>query len=82
MTRTFNDVLSTLDIWFFNEFRMILVYTSLIHDGKDLSLYIRSWALDLIDYNTRMARRYQTHGILNTYDDFILDQLGPSFICA
>jgi hypothetical protein len=34
---TFNDALSTLEIWFFDETRMILSYTSLIHGGKDLS---------------------------------------------
>jgi hypothetical protein len=38
---TFKGVHSTLEIWFFDESRMILVYTSLTHDGKDLSLYAR-----------------------------------------
>jgi hypothetical protein len=71
-----------LEIWFFNESRMIQGFTSLIHDGKDLSLCTRLQALNLINYSTRMARRYQTHGILNTYDNFILDQLGPSSIGA
>jgi hypothetical protein len=41
MTGTFNDTLSTLEIWFFDESRMISGYTSLAHDGKDLSLCIR-----------------------------------------
>jgi hypothetical protein len=39
-------------------------------------------ALDLIDYSTRMARRYQIHGILNIYVGFILDQLGTPSIGA
>jgi hypothetical protein len=47
-----------LEIWFFDESRMILVYTSLTHDGKDLSLCTRLQALDFIDYSTRMSRRY------------------------
>jgi hypothetical protein len=62
-----------LEIWFFDESRMILVYTSLTHDGKDLSLCTRLLALDLIAYSTRMARRYQILGILNIYIGFILD---------
>jgi hypothetical protein len=37
-TGTFNDALLTLEIWFFDEFRMIPDYTSSTHDGKDLSL--------------------------------------------
>jgi hypothetical protein len=71
----FNDALSTLEIWFFNESRMISGYTSLIHGGKDLSLCTRLQALDLIAYNTRMVTRYQILGILSIYDIFILDQL-------
>jgi hypothetical protein len=71
-----------LEIWFFDESRMIPGYTSSNHDGKDLSLCIRSQALDLIDYYTRMARRYQIHGILNIYVGFILDQLGTPSIGA
>jgi hypothetical protein len=78
MIGTFNGALSILEIWFFDESRMIQGFTSLPHDGKDLSLCTRSQALDLIDYSTRMARKYKTHEILNTYDGFILDQLGPS----
>jgi hypothetical protein len=71
-----------LEIWFFDEFRMIQGFTSLTHDGKDLSLCTRLQALDLIACNIRMAKRYQIHGTLNTYDGFILDQLGPSSICV
>jgi hypothetical protein len=82
MAGIFNDILSTLEIWFFDESRMILVYISLIHDGKDLSLCTRSQALDLIACSTRTARRYLTHEILNTYVGFILDQLGPPSIGA
>jgi hypothetical protein len=62
---TFNDALSTLEIWFFGESRMILDYTSSTHDGKDLSLCTRLQALDLIAYSTLMARRYQILGILS-----------------
>jgi hypothetical protein len=81
-TRTFNDALSTLEIWFFNESRMILGYTSLIHGEKDLSLCTRLQALVLISYSTRMAKRYQILGISNIYIGFILDQLGTSSIGA
>jgi hypothetical protein len=69
-----------LEIWFFDEFRMIPGYTSLTHDGKDLSLCTRLQALDLIIYGTLMARRYQILGILNIYVGFILYQLGTSSI--
>jgi hypothetical protein len=72
-TEMFNDALSTLKIWFFNESRMILSYKSLTHDGKDLSLCTRLHALDLIAYNTLTARRYQILGILSIYVVFILD---------
>jgi hypothetical protein len=37
MIGTFNDALSMLEIWFFNESMMAPGYTSLTHDGKDLS---------------------------------------------
>jgi hypothetical protein len=46
MKRTFNNVLSTLEIWFFDVFGMILGYTSLIHGVKDmkiLSLTVSEW---------------------------------------
>jgi hypothetical protein len=82
MIGMFNDALSMLEIWFFDESRMILVYTSLTHDGKGLSLCIRLQALDLIDYNTRMARRFQILGILNIYVGFILDLVGTFSIGA
>jgi hypothetical protein len=72
--------LSTLEIWYFDGSRMILVYTSLIHDGKGLSSCTRLQALDLIAYSTRMVRRYQILGILNIYVGFILDQLRTSFL--
>jgi hypothetical protein len=48
MTGTFNDAFSMLEIWFFDESRMISGYTSLTHDGKDLSLCTRLQALGLI----------------------------------
>jgi hypothetical protein len=82
MTGTFNDAVSMLEIWFFDVSRMIQGFTSLTHDSKDLSLCTRSQALDLIDYSTRMTRRYQTHGILNIYVGFTLDQLGTLSIGA
>jgi hypothetical protein len=59
---------------------MIPDYTSLTHDGKDLSLCTRLQVLDLITYSTLMARRYQILGILSIYVVFILDQLGTSSI--
>jgi hypothetical protein len=73
---TFNDALSTLELWFFDESRMIPGYTSLTHDGRDLSLCIRLHALNLIDYNTLMARRHQILKILSINVVFNLDQLG------
>jgi hypothetical protein len=79
-TRTFNDALSMLEIWFFDESRMIPGYTSLTHGGKDLPLCTRLQALDLIVYSIRMAKRYQILGILNIYVSFILNQLGTSYI--
>jgi hypothetical protein len=81
-TRTFNDALSMLEIWFFDESKMIPGYTNITHDGKDLSLCPRLQALDLIAYSILMARRYQILGILNIYVGFILDQLGTSSIGA
>jgi hypothetical protein len=76
ITGTFNDALLTLVIWFFDESRMIPGYTSLTHNGRDLLLCTRLQALDLIDYSTLTARRYQILGILSIYVVFILDQLG------
>jgi hypothetical protein len=37
----FNNAVSMLEIWFFDESRIIPGYTSLTHDGKDLSLCTR-----------------------------------------
>jgi hypothetical protein len=81
-TGTFNDALSMLDIWFFDESRMVPGCTSLTHDGKDLSLCTRLQALGLIVYSILMARMYQILRILNIYIGFILDQLGTSSIGA
>jgi hypothetical protein len=75
-TGTFNDAVSTLEIWFFDEFRMIVGYTSLTRDGKGLSLCTRLQALDLITYSTLMAMRFLILGISSIYAVFILDQLG------
>jgi hypothetical protein len=61
---------------------MIPDYTSLTHNGKELSLCTRLQALDLIAYSTLMARRYQILRILSIYVIFILDQLGTSSIGA
>jgi hypothetical protein len=41
-TGTFNDARSMLEIWFFDDSKMILGYTSLTHDGKGLPLCTRS----------------------------------------
>jgi hypothetical protein len=71
-----------LEIWFFDEFRMISGYISLAHDGKDLSLCTRIQALDLIAYSILMARWCLILGILSIYVVFILDQLGTSSIGA
>jgi hypothetical protein len=76
----FNDALSTLEIWFFDESRMIPGYKSLTHDGRDISLCTRSQALDLIAYRTLISRRYQILGILSIYVVFILDHLVASSI--
>jgi hypothetical protein len=76
---TFNGALSMLEIWFFDESRMIPGYTSLTHNGKDLSLCTRLQALGLIACSTQMARRYQIHGILNIYVGFILETTGDIF---
>jgi hypothetical protein len=75
-TGMFNDALSMLEIWFFDESRMILGYPSLTRDGKGLSSCTRLQALDLIAYSTLMARRFLILGISSIYTVFILDQLG------
>jgi hypothetical protein len=69
-----------LEIWFFDESRMIPGYTSSTHDGKDLSLCTRLQALDLIAYSTLMAKRYQILVILSIYIVFILDHLETSSV--
>jgi hypothetical protein len=61
---------------------MIPDYTSLTHNGKDLSLCTRLQALDLIAYSILLARRYLILEILSIYVDFILDQLGTFSIGA
>jgi hypothetical protein len=48
MTEKFNDALLMLEIWFFNESRMISGYTKLTQDGSDLLLCTGLQALDLI----------------------------------
>jgi hypothetical protein len=74
MTGTFNDALSMLEIWFFDESRMTPGYTSLTRDEKGLSSCTRLHALDLIAYSTVMARRFLIPGISSIYAVFILDQ--------
>jgi hypothetical protein len=81
-TGTFSNALSMLEIWFFDKSRMTPDYTSLTHDGRDISLCKRLQALHLIAYSTLMAKRYQILGILRIYVVFILDHLGTSFIDA
>jgi hypothetical protein len=76
MIGAFNDALPMLEIWFFDESRMILGYTSLTCDGKGLSLCTRLQALDLIAYSSMMARRFLILGISSIYAVFIFDQLG------
>jgi hypothetical protein len=71
----FNDALSILEIWLFDKSRMIPGYISLTHDGKGLSLYTRLQALELIAYNTLMAKRFLILGISSIYTIFIHDQL-------
>jgi hypothetical protein len=65
-----------LEIWFFDESKMTLSYTSLTRDGKDLSSSTRLQTLDLIAYITLMARKFLIPGISSIYIVFILDQLG------
>jgi hypothetical protein len=73
-TRMFNDALSVLEIWFFEESRMIPDYASLTHDGKGFSSCTRSQALCHITYSTLMARAFLIPGILSIYIIFILNQ--------
>jgi hypothetical protein len=72
----FNDALSILEIWSFDESRMTSGYTSSICDGKGLSLCIRLHDLDLIVYSTLMAKLFLILGMSSIYAVFILDQLG------
>jgi hypothetical protein len=81
-TETFNNALSMLGIWFFNESKIILDFTSLAHDGKDLPLCTKLQALNLIAYSILIARRYLIPGILSIYVGFILNQLGTSSVGA
>jgi hypothetical protein len=71
-TETFNNVLSTLDIWSFVASRMKPGCTTLIHDGRDPSSCTRLQDQGHIAYNTLMARRSQTPAILSTYIIFTL----------
>jgi hypothetical protein len=64
MTGMFNDALSMLEIWFFNEFRMIPGYTILTCNGRDLSSCTRSQALGRIAYSTLMVKRFLIPGFL------------------
>jgi hypothetical protein len=73
-TRTFNDALSTLEIWSFAVSRMKPGYTSLIREGRDLSSCIRLQDQGRIAYSTLMARRSQTLRISSIHDIFILSQ--------
>jgi hypothetical protein len=63
-----------LEIWFFDESRMIPGYTSLTHDGKGLSSCTRLQALGHIAYSTLMSRRFLIPGISSIYAVFILNQ--------
>jgi hypothetical protein len=74
MTGMFNDALSMLEIWFFDESRMTPGYTSLTRDGKGLSSC--TWLQDLgrIAYSALMARRFLIFGISSIYAIFILNQ--------
>jgi hypothetical protein len=57
MTGTFNDDLSTLEIWSFAVSRMKLGCMSLIRDGRDPSSCTRLQDQGRITYSTLMARR-------------------------
>jgi hypothetical protein len=70
----FNDALSMLEIWFFDESRMTPGYTSLTRNGKGLSSSTRLQALGRIAYSTLMARRFLIPGISSIYVIFILNQ--------
>jgi hypothetical protein len=74
MTGTFNDALSMSEIWFFDESRMKLGYTSLTRDGKGLSSCTRLQALGRIAYSTLMARRFLIPRISGIYAILILNK--------
>jgi hypothetical protein len=74
-TRTFNDALSMLAIWFFAESRMTPGYTSLTHDGTGLSSCTRLQDLGGTAYNTPIARRFIILGIFSIYAVSVLNQL-------
>jgi hypothetical protein len=54
MIGMFNDALSMLEIWFFNESSMKPGCTSLVHDGRGLSSCTRLQDQDLTAYSTLM----------------------------
>jgi hypothetical protein len=74
MIETFNDALSTLEIWFFDESRMKPSCTSLTCDGRGLSSCTRLQDLGRIAYSTLMAKRFLIPGISSIYIVFILSQ--------
>jgi hypothetical protein len=70
----FDNALSMLEIWFFDESRMTPGYTSLTRNGKGLSSRTRLQALGRIAYSTLMARRFLILEISSIYAVFILSQ--------
>jgi hypothetical protein len=74
MTGMFNDALSMLEIWFFDESMTKLGFTSLTRDGRGLSSCTRLQDQGRIAYNTLIARRFQSLGISSIYDVSILSQ--------
>jgi hypothetical protein len=75
MIGTFNDDLSTLEIWFFAVFRTKLRCRSLTYDGRDPSSCIGLQDKSRMAYSTPMARRSQAPRISSIYDVFIHCQL-------
>jgi hypothetical protein len=78
-TGTFNDDLSTLEIRSFTTSRTKLGCTSLIRDGRELSLCTRLQDQGRIAYSTLMAKRSQTPRISSIYAIFMLSQ--PRHLC-
>jgi hypothetical protein len=72
MIGTFNNAISTLEIWFFNVSRMKPGCTSLICDWRGPSSCTRLQDPGHIAYSAIMARRFQTPGVSSIYDVFIL----------